>query len=131
MSAVDAVLRGRVAAEALMVDACVVHRPGALITDPDSGAVTRSQEVVYEDKCKLQQTLAQSRNTVAGEHKFTVQDIRWDTPVGSGPFRVDDIVTVTSAELDNQLVGRQFRVAGRFNKSAATAQRIRVEEVVG
>lgn len=114
-----------------MVDACVVHRPGALITDPDSGAVTRSQEVVYEDKCKLQQTLAQSRNTVAGEHKFTVQDIRWDTPVGSGPFRVDDIVTVTSAELDNQLVGRQFRVAGRFNKSAATAQRIRVEEVVG
>lgn len=113
-----------------MLDACVVHRQGDLVTDPNTGAVTRSRDVVYEGKCKLQQTLAQGRNPTAGEHEFTVQEIRWDTPVGSGPFHVDDLVTMTAAELDEQLVGREYRVSGRFNKSAATAQRIRVEEVV-
>lgn len=130
MTLTPLVIRGRAAAEELMLDECIVHRQGDLVTDMETGAVTRSRTVVYEGKCKLQQTLAQSRTSVGGEHEFTVQDIRWDTPVGSGPFRVDDLVTMTAAELDGQLVGREYRVAGRFNKSAATAQRIRVEEVI-
>lgn len=130
MSIIALTLRGRAAAEATMLDACIVHRPGDLVTDPTTGTVTRSQEVVYEGKCKLQQTLAQSGNAMAGEHEFTTQDVRWDTPVGSGPFRVDDVVTMTAAALDDQLPGRRFRVDGRFNKTAATAQRIRVEELV-
>lgn len=131
MSAVDAVRAGRVEAEALMLDSCTVHRPGEPVTDPASGVVTPSSSLVYEGKCKIQQTIAVASNPTAGGHKYTVQDTRWDTPVSAGPFQLDDVVTVTAAVLDPFLAGRVFRVAELFHKSAATAQRTRVEEVVG
>jgi hypothetical protein len=129
MSAESAVLRGRAKAEALMFDSCVVTRPGAPVTDPDTGAVTPSLSRIYEGKCKVQQTIAQSSNPTAGGHLFTVQSTRWDTPVSAGPFAVNDVVTMTGAVLDPQLVGRVYRVVELFHKSGATAQRVRVEEV--
>jgi hypothetical protein len=129
MTAIDTVLRGREAAEALMFDSCVVDRPGAPVTDPDTGAVTPSLSRIYEGKCKVQQTIAQSSNPTAGGHSFTVQSTRWDTPVSAGPFAVNDVVTMTGAVLDPQLVGRVYRVVELFHKSGATAQRVRVEEV--
>lgn len=129
MSASDAVLAGRIEAESLMVDSCTVHRPGEPVTDPGTGVVTTPLTLVYTGKCKFQQTLAQSSNPVAGGHQFTVQDVRWDTPVGAGPFLVDDVVTVTAAALDPDLVGAGYRVTDPFHKTGATAQRTRVERV--
>lgn len=131
LSAVDAVRAGRVEAEALMFDSCTVHRPGDPVTDPVSGAVTPSSTLIYSGKCKVQQTIAAASNPTAGGHRYTVQDTRWDTPVSAGPFQLDDVVTVTGAVLDPFLAGRVFRVAEVAHKSAATAQRTRVEEVVG
>ena len=130
MSALDAVARGRFAAESLMLDTCTVHRPGAPVTDAD-GNVTASLTLLYTGPCKFQQTLAQSSNPVAGGHAYTVQDTRWDTPVVAGPFDVGDVVTVVGAVLDPQLVGRVFRVTEPFHKTGATAQRTRVEEISG
>ena len=128
MSAVDAVLRGRIEAEALMLDTCTVHRPGDPVTDAD-GNVTAGLTLLYTGPCKIQQTLAQSSNPEAGGHQYTVQDTRWDTPVAAGVFEVDDVVTIVGAVLDPQLVGRVFRVTEPFHKTGATAQRTRVEEV--
>lgn len=116
----------RTQAEALMLDTCTVHRPGEPVTDPGTGVVTTPLTLVYTGKCKFQQTLAQSSNPVAGGHQFTVQDTRWDTPVGVGPFLVDDVVTATASLLDPDLVGSVFRVTDLFHKTAATAQRTRV-----
>lgn len=122
-------------AESMMFETCTVHRPGAPVTDPNTGAVTPSMTLIYgpdspeEGKCKVQQTIAQSSNPTAGGHSFTVQSTRWDTPVSAGPFLVDDVVTMTSGTLDPQLIGRVFRVVELFHKSMATAQRTRVEEV--
>ncbi|ERI39184.1 hypothetical protein M707_02725 [Arthrobacter sp. AK-YN10] len=133
MSLVDDVLAAlpgmRAAAESLMLDTCTVHRPGEPITDSD-GNVTPSLTLLYTGPCKIQQTLAQSSNPVAGGHQYTVQDTRWDTPVLSVPFEVDDVVTITDAVLDPQLTGRVFRVTEPFHKTGATAQRTRVEEVI-
>lgn len=128
MSAQGLTLRGRAAAESLMVDACTVHRPGAPVTDAD-GNVTASLTLVYTGMCKVQQTIAQSSNPTAGGHSFTVQDSRVDLPVTAGPLLVSDVVTLTASVLDPQLVGRKFRVVELFHKTYATAQRIRVEEV--
>lgn len=128
MSAADAVLAGRREAQALMLDTCMVHRPGEPVTDED-GNVTASLTLLYTGACKIQQTLAQSSNPEAGGHQFTVQDTRWDTPVAAGPFDVGDVVTIIGAVLDPQLVGRVFRVTEPFHKTGATAQRTRVEEV--
>lgn len=129
MSAADAVAEGRTQAELLMFDACVVDRPGPVVTDPDTGVAAPSLERIYDGKCKVQQTIAQSSNPTAGGHSFTVQSTRWDTPVSAGPFAVNDVVTMTGAVLDPQLVGRVYRVVELFHKSGATAQRVRVEEV--
>lgn len=118
-----------------MIDACTVHRPGDPVTDPETGDVVVNSTLIYgpdspkKGKCKVQQTLSQAANPVAGEHSFTVQDSRVDFPVDAGPFNVDDVVTMTASVLDPQLVGREFRIAELFHKSAATAQRTRVKEV--
>ena len=130
MTVVDAVMRGRVAAEALMLDSCTVERSSGTVTNTDTGKVYPALSTIYTGPCKIQQTLAQSSNPVAGEHRFTVQDTRWDTPVSAGPFMVGDVVTITAAVLDSQLVGRVFRIVETFHKSGATAQRTRAEEVV-
>jgi Family of unknown function (DUF6093) len=113
-----------------MQDACTVHRPGTPVTDPGTGVVAPSLTLVYTGKCKIQQTMSQASNPTAGGHSFTVLNVRWDTPVSAGPFQVDDLVTMTASVLDPQLVGRVFRVAELFHKSGATAQRVRVEEMV-
>lgn len=130
MSAEGVVLAGRREAEALMVDSCEVHRLGPQVTDYFTGQVTNTRTLVYSGRCKLQQTISQASNPSSGGHAFTVQDVRWDTPVGAGPFLVDDEVTVTAAVLDPQLVGRVYRVSELFHKTGATAQRVRVEEIV-
>jgi len=129
VSAVAATLRGREAAESLMIDACTVHRPGDPITDPETGNVTPGSTLVYSGPCKVQQTISQASNPNAGGHSFTVQDSRVDFPVAAGPLAVDDVVTVTASVMDPQLVGREMRVVELFHKSFATAQRTRVEEV--
>jgi hypothetical protein len=115
-------------ADSAMLDTCTVHRPGVPVTD-SNGNVTQTPTLLYTGPCKFQQTLAQSSNPVAGGHAYTVQDTRWDTPVGEGPFEVGDVVTVVGAVLDPQLVGRVFRVTDPFHKTGATAQRTRVEAV--
>jgi hypothetical protein len=129
VSAADALLAGRREAEALMIDACTVTRPGESITDPETGEVTPSSTPVYSGPCKVQQTISQASNPTAGSHAFTVQDSRVDFPVSAGPLAVDDVVTITSSVLDPQLVGSVFRVVELFHKSMATAQRTRVEQV--
>jgi hypothetical protein len=124
-----AIERGRRAAEALMVDACTVGRPVDVYTDQTNGQVVTVSTPVYEGRCKVQQTIAQSSSPEAGSHQYTVQTARLDLPVSAGPVMVDDTVTVTAAVMDPQLVGRVYRVVELFHKSFATAQRVRVEEV--
>lgn len=129
MTAVGATLRGRAAAESLMVDECAVSRPGEPFTDPESGVVSPSSVPVYSGACKVQAAGAQSANPVAGGHLFSTLDSRVDFPVEAGPFQVDDVVTITASLLDPLQVGRVFRVTEVLRKSFATAQRCRVEEV--
>ena len=131
MSVTSATRMGRRAAERNMKDICTVSRPGTKpVTDPVTGKVSRSSTPVYTGKCRLQQTLAQASTQEAGEHQFTEQGLQWQTPVGSGPFKIGDIITMTASELDSQLVGKTYRVEQLFNKSQATAQRCRVVEVL-
>lgn len=131
MGAVEALLAGRLEAEALMVDACVVRRQTGKSTDPVSGKVAPVLVPVYSGPCKVQQTMAQSNTTVSGDYQFTLQNTRLDVPVSAGPLRVNDTVELTAATLDPQLVGRVYRVVELFHKSFATSQRTRVEEVTG
>ena len=116
-----------------MVDACRVERPGELVTDPDTGAVTPGYTAVYVGACKVQSAAGVSSvgTPDAGEHSWTVQQLQVHVPVSAGPFFPDDIVTMLASAHSPHLVGRSFRVTGLAAKSWATAQRLIVEEVVG
>ena len=145
MSADAAVREGRRAAEALMRDEVVIYRPGSPVTDPDTGNVTTPLVEVYAGPCKVQQTISQSANPNAGGHVFTVQQARLDIPVSVTGVAVGDVAVASFADLatfpdgsfpgDSEFPGAvrtmTFRVVELFDKSYATAQRLRVEQVTG
>ena len=117
-------------AEKGMVDTCIIERPsGEPVTDPDTGVVSPSHELVYEGRCKVQQTLAQSTDAEAGGAVFTVQGSRLDIPVGAGPVRTGDRVRMLSGVHNPALAGNVYRIVELFEKSWQTAQRVRVEEL--
>nr|WP_273544751.1 DUF6093 family protein [Arthrobacter jiangjiafuii] len=119
---------GRVAAESLMTDTCIIDRPGEPTTDPD-GVVSPSYTPVYIGRCKVQQTLAQSSSPEAGGAVFTVQGARLDIPVGMGTVATGDRVRMVTAMSNPDLVGNVYRIVEIFEKSWQTAQRVRVEEL--
>jgi hypothetical protein len=143
VSAANATLRGRLAAEALMKDSVTISRPGSAVTDPATGNVAAGLTLVYAGKCKVQQTISQSSTPTAGGHSFTVQTARLDLPVSANGVQVGDVAVAsfldTATYPDGTFPGAdvypaaiheaRFRVIELFEKSYATAQRLRVEQV--
>lgn len=127
MTAVSTIRAGRRAAEALMLDSCIVRRPGTTTTDPDTGEPTTPMTEVYSGKAKVQTYEAQESNPEAGGAVLTFQRYQVHVPVGSFEPAVGDVVEITAAVLDAHLVGNEFRVAALLHKSMATAYRLGVE----
>ena len=128
MSAAYAALRGRLAAEALHTDACTVHRPGAPVTDPETGVVVPTLTLVYTGKCKVQSATAQAASPVAGGHVFTVESLRLDFPVSSA-LRTGDVATIAASAMDPDLIGLTFRLVELARGTNRTADRWNVELV--
>lgn len=127
MSAFDATLAGRVEAEAIMYDSCVVSRPGEPFTD-DDGIVTTPIIEVYAGKCKVQTTVAQAASPVAGGHAFTIENLQLHLPVATS-LSTGDTATITSSLLDPTLVDLTFRLVELARGSQRTAARWNVELV--
>ena len=130
MSAESAILDGRRAAELLMVDECVITRPGEVVTDPETGDVTNESEVVYEGKCKIQSKDAATALPEAGEHTFTVVSRQVHIPANSADVRDGDVVTLTASQLNAFTVGKQYRVEGFTPDTFDTAARLPVKEIL-
>lgn len=130
MSAVNAVLAGRTAAESLMVDSCTITRPGAPVTDPDTGAVTNASTPVYSGMCKVQSKDSATSKPDAGEHSFVVVSRQVHIPANAADVRDGDVVTITASLLNSFTVGNKYRVEGFTPDSFDTASRLPVKEVV-
>ena len=130
ISAEAVTLRGRLAAEALMIDSCVVERATGEVTDPLTGVVSEGWETVYEGVCKVQGRQAQASSPVAGGHVFTVEQLMIHLPV-SAQSRLDDRVTIVTATMDPDLVGATFRLTELARGTYRTADRWNVEAVTG
>jgi len=124
---------GREIAEELMPDRCQIARgAGVPATDPTTGEVTTTPNVVYDGPCRVQSWAAQESTPEAATGVFTLQRYTVSVPVaktaqGYEPEPGDD-VTITAAENDPHLVGREFQVKAPLHKSRATAYRLAVEE---
>lgn len=124
------VLRGRRAAESLMLDACIVRTITGDTTDSDGNVTPTYSWPVYAGPCKVQTYEAQESNPQAGGATFTVQRYAVHVPVASFAPTIGQVVTITVAALDPNLTGRDFRVVALLHKTAATAYRLGVEEVL-
>lgn len=133
MSAVTAVLAGRRAAEALMLDTCTIRRKTGSSTDNTTGVVTPTWSTVYTGRCKIQRSSvggAGARRDVA-EASLVITQVALHLPVvGSEGLLEADEATIDTAELDTDLVGKVFRVDGPASGSMKTARRLPVAEVL-
>nr|WP_269437406.1 DUF6093 family protein [Arthrobacter sp. zg-Y20] len=115
--------------EELMLDTCIIDRPGKPVTDPQTGVVSPSYTAVYSGACKVQQTLAESVARTSAGAVFTIVDTRLDIPVNAGPVQTGDRARIVEARLNPALTNSVYRIVGPHKKSAQTAQRLRVEEL--
>lgn len=130
MSAESAVLAGRVAAETLFVDACIVDRPGEPVLNTTTGQMETTYAPVYAGRCRVQQVGTQAGNPNAGEHQFTIVGHVVQLPINATAYAVNDRVRMTVATLDPALVGRTLTVTSLTTKSHATMRRLICEEVI-
>lgn len=121
-------------AEDLMADECVVTRPGATETDPESGLPKPSSVKVYEGKCKVQTSGGLASENVEGSaaQSMGAVSLVWSLyvhfPYGTAGLQNGDLVTVT-ASVDPTLQGRRFRlISPQSEKTYATACRWNVKE---
>lgn len=131
-------LRGRVAAEAQMVDTCTIDRPGAAVTDLDTGEVTTTSSRVYPTpeqiaagnagKCKVQSRRSLSvANPEAGGAAFAVVSREIHIPMNAADVQDGDVVTLTASKLNLFVVGKQYRVEGFEPDTFDTAARLPVK----
>jgi len=133
MSARSVTLRGRRAAEANMVDACVLTRRTAPIPLNESTGIHApgTPTTIYTGKCEVQMPQSANRNPGAGDVEWTVQALVLKLPMSVVGAQVDDTVTITASQLDPDLVGRVLKVVSLAHKSHMTARRLACEEVTG
>jgi len=131
MSATSITLRGRTAAEALMVDTCQIQRVASLATDPDTGVVTPTYSTVYTGKCRLKLAVAVARPLTVGEAQEFTQHPILSLPATTTGILVDDILTVTASLLMPILVGRVFHLRAVPGQTHMTAARFEIFEIMG
>lgn len=129
MSIASLLARGQRAAETLMLDTCTVkYVSGSTLNG--SGIDVPTYTTRFTSACKVQERGVQSVERDAGGREATIVRTFIHLPVSAGAVEVDDVLTITAAEHDAQLVGRVFRVLAPVGKSFATARRLEVEEIV-
>ena len=120
-----------------MTDRCRIDRPtGRGTLDPVTNKVTRHSERVYplegeDGRCEVKQSEGQATHPNSGEYRFTIQGSVVKLPVSAGPVKVNDVITMEHAEFNPALAGVVYRVVELSNQSAASSQRVRVEEPTG
>lgn len=129
MSASSVLLRGRAAAEALMVDTCTIRRVAGQVTDPETGVVTRTYSTVYSGKCKVQQQAGIARPERIAEAEVFVARLELHIPMSVIAVASDDLATITASVHDPDLVDREFHVRELAHKTLATARRYSIVEV--
>lgn len=122
------IARGRVAAGAGMVDACLIRRLNGETTDPYSGEVTPTWNTVYEGKCRFQIKGSQSQQQDAGEAYILLQWAELQLPISALGVTADDEVVCTSAARDPDLADRVFQVRSLAYKTDATSRRLQIQE---
>lgn len=133
MSAESAVLGGRIAAEALMVDSCIIDRKTGDVLNETTGQMVPTYTAIYAGRCRVQNPGTQAANPNAGEHQFVILGMILQLPIDATVYGIGDRVRITVASLDPALVatlaGREITVSSLIHKTHATKRRLVCDEV--
>lgn len=123
--------RGRLAAEALMVDTCTVRRRAGEQTSRDTGLTSPTWQPVYTGACRVQQSKlgAASGADQVGQAAVRLLALEVQLPMSVTGLREGDEITVTASAHDEDLGDRVFVVTGLAHKTHATARRVQAQEV--
>lgn len=112
-----------------MVDTCTVEYVSGTAFNETTGLDEPTYVTRFSSVCKVQARELQSSERDAGGAERTLVRLSVHLPISAGAVETDDVLTITAAAYDPQLVGRVFRVLAPVGKSFATARRLEVEEV--
>lgn len=118
MSARTAVIAGRKAAEALMIDRATVTRP--IVTTGPDGLDVMSEAPVWSGPCKVQTYEAHETAANAAGALVTIQRYSIHLPHRVDVVRVGDLIRVAGYL-------SVFRVTGLFDKTHVTSRRFQVD----
>lgn len=128
MSLSTILAHGRAAAQARMLDACIVEHPTGITTD-DKGVVAPTYATVYSGACRVKLS-GNGSATEGGEVTVALLSLEVHLPIaGSESIVHGDRVTITTALNDAALTGRTFQVIATPVASERTARRLSCEEV--
>lgn len=130
MTAAAAVLAGRRAAAALMVDACTINAPdvpGALNETTGQYTPVAGAEK-YTGQCRVKPNATQDHEANAGERIILQRTFIVSVPMTVSTVWPNDVVRVTACTLDPALVGARLRVVDVAKGSYLTARRLVCEE---
>lgn len=121
---------GRQQAESLMTDTCTITRGAASpVLNESTGKYDTPGSTVYSGKCRVRSAgNVGSQGRDAGDAFAIVARPTISVPVGSASFVTGDLVTLTDAPLNPQLVGARFKVLSVSDQSQPTALRLECEE---
>jgi Family of unknown function (DUF6093) len=128
MSSKTLMQRGRWAAQAQMIDSCLIEHPTGHTTDATTGAVTEIFSLVYNGQCKVNHVSSPSQQDVA-EAGLAVLNPTVHVPMSVVGVVEGDRVTIVLCLLDPELTGRRFRVRGPIHNTYLTARRLECIEV--
>lgn len=111
-----------------MVDTCRITSGGATVTDPETGAVTRTRTTVYEGKCEVKSKALAVSTPEAGGATFTVVSSVVKIPANAAKILDGYEVEITASLLNSFTVGKVYRVEGFTPDTYDTAFRLPVKE---
>lgn len=137
MSRASVLARGRAAAEAGMVDTCLIQRETGSTTST-TGVKTPTYTQIYPTSgpagpCRIQELAGFSRETnPSPDQQQLARSRTLQLPVTtSEDVRVGDVVTIVSCVNDPDMVGAVMVVREQSGKSEATARRLGVDQITG
>ncbi|WP_145830909.1 DUF6093 family protein [Actinoplanes teichomyceticus] len=127
MNRAETLAAGRAAAEAGMVDTCIIRRPAGETTD-EWGNTTPTWTQLYAGRCRVQQQSVQAQEERTGEARLLMVRLEIQLPMSVTGLEPEDQVEITASAHDPDLPGRTFVVRDLAHGTEKTARRIGVVE---
>ena len=130
MTADSVLIKAQAAALRLMVDTCLIQRPAAVASNPETGYTTTTYTTIYSGVCRVQQRTVLARQFTVGEATVYMSRLELHVPVTITGILADDIISITASVHDQDLIGRKWHVSELGHKTYESARRFAMVEIL-